>query len=101
MKFTRSEITLIRNLARSHTAQQIADMTGRSRRSIANKALALGISMKKNGDNHYNVKHSDHDIELCRTLYDEGLPIRDISEKMEINQGHLSNILHFHKRKPA
>lgn len=101
MRFTRSEITLLRNLARSHTAQQIADMTGRSRRSIANKAFELGISMKKNGDAHYNVKHSDHDIELCRALYDEGLPIREISEKMEIPANYLSNILHFRKRKPA
>lgn len=101
MKFTNEEIDLIRKHGRTHTAQQIGNMIGRSRRSVANKAFELGISMKKNGDNHYNVKHSDHDIELCRAMFDDGLSVREIAEKMEIKQEYLSNILHFHKRKPA
>jgi len=101
MKFTPAEVNLIRTLAATHTAQQIADMTGRNRRSIANKAAELRISMKKHGDNHYNMKHTDHDIELCRILYDEGLPIAEIAEKMEISKRYLTNILYFRKRKPA
>ncbi|AXH72143.1 MAG: DNA-binding protein [Siphoviridae sp. ctdc_1] len=101
MIFTPDEIRLIRRLAKTHTAQQIAEMTGRSRRSVANKAFDLGISMKKHGDNHYNVKYSDEDVELARQLHEAGLGVREIAEKMEIPQDHLSNILYFRKRKPA
>lgn len=100
-RFTRDEVNLIHSHAATHTAQQLGDMLGRTRRSIANKAHSLGISMKKRGDNHYNVKHSEHDIELCRALFDDGMSVREISEKMEIDQPYLSNILYFHKRKPA
>jgi len=101
MKFTPQEIALIRDKAATHTAAQIAEMTGRSRRAIANKAYELRISMKKHGDTHYRVKHSDHDIELCRALFEEGVSIADIAEKMEIDRSYVSNIVHFHKRKPA
>ncbi len=101
MKYTPGEVAAIRKYGLTHTAQQIADMLGRSRRSVSNKAFELGISMTKRGDNHYHVKHSNHDIELCRALRDEGLSVREIAEKMEIDPKYLSQILQFHKRKPA
>jgi len=57
--------------------------------------------MIKNGDNHYAVKHSDHDVELCRALHDEGLSVTEIADKMEIPQSYVSQIVRYHKRKPA
>lgn len=91
--FTDTELQILRQHAASHTGQQIADMLGRSRKVVLNKLNAMGISAVKRGDNHYNVKHSDHDIELCRQLYEEGLSPVLISEKMEIPRGYVRKIV--------
>lgn len=101
MKYSHAETELIRMYARTHTAQQIAEMTGRSRGSVKQKMFRMGVSMMKHGDTHYNVKHSDHDVELCRTLYDEGLSCGQISEKMEIPQSYVRKIVAHIVRKPA
>lgn len=100
-KFSPEEDTILRQYARTHTAQQIGDMLNRTRRSVVNRVVRLGISMIKCGENHYAVKHSDHDIELCRALYDEGMTVAEIARKMEMGTGYVSQIIHMIKRKPA
>ncbi len=101
MKYSPLEDSILRQYARTHTAAQIAVMLNRSRKSVTNRVHLLGISMIKNGDNHYAVKHSDHDVELCRALHDEGLSVTEIADKMEIPQSYVSQIVRYHKRKPA
>lgn len=101
MKYTRHDIAILRKHAATHTAQQIGKMLGRSRRSVLQKAGALKVSISRSGDRHYNVKHTDHEIELCRVLYDEGLTCRQIAEKMEISHSYVRKIVAHIVRKPA
>lgn len=101
MKYNHAETELIRMYARTHTAQQIAEMIGRSRGAVKQKIMRMGIRMMKHGDTHYKVKHSDRDIELCRTLYDEGLNCRQIAEKMETSHSYVRKIVAHIVRKPA
>lgn len=100
-KFSPDEDAILKKYARTHTAQQIADMLNRTRRSVVNRVIRIGISMIKSGENHYAVKYSDHEIELCRALYDEGLSVAEIARKMEMNNGYVNRIIHMVKRKPA
>lgn len=101
MKYTPAEIQLIREYAATHTAKQIGEILGRSRRSVLQKAGSLKVSIGRSGDRHYNVKHTDHDVELCRALYDEGLNCRQIAEKMEISHSYVRKIVAHIVRKPA
>lgn len=91
--FTEDELKILREHAATHTGQQIADMLGRSRKVVLNKLSSMGLGAIKRGDNHYNVKHSDHDIELCRRLHEEGLSARVIAEKMEMSRNYVYKIV--------
>lgn len=101
MKYTRHEIAILQKHAATHTARQIGEMLGRTRLSVKRKAYELGIKMRKSGDNHYLTKHTDHEIELCRALYDEGLNCRQIAEKMETSHSYVRKIVAHIVRKPA
>lgn len=98
--FTDDELQILRQHAASHTGQQIADMIGRSRRVVLNKLNAMGISAVKRGDRHYNVKHSDHDIELCRLLHQHGVSPGVIAEKMEMSRNYVYKIVNHIVRRP-
>ena len=98
--FTDAELQILRQHAASHTGQQIADMIGRSRKVVLNKLNAMGINAVKRGDQHYNVKHSDHDIELCRLLHQEGVPPGVIAEKMEMSRNYVYKIVNHIVRRP-
>lgn len=101
MKYTPAEVRLIRKYAVTHTAQQIGEMLGRSRYSVIQKARSEGISMIKHGETHYNVKYTDHDVELCRALHDEGLSQTEIAKKMEIPRPYVCKMVNHIVRKPA
>lgn len=101
MKYTPAEVRLIRKYATSHTAAQIGEMLGRSRGSVKSKVFRMGLHMMKCGGTHFNVKHTDHDIELCRVLYDEGLTCSQIAEKMETSPSYVRKIVAHIVRKPA
>lgn len=98
--FTDAELQILRQHAATHTRQQIADMLGRSRKVVLNKLNAMGISVVKRGDRHYNVKHSDHDIELCRLLHQDGVPPGVIAEKMEMSRNYVYEIVNHIVRRP-
>lgn len=91
--FSESELEVLRQHAEAHTGQQIANMLGRSRGVVLSKLRAMGLNSIKRGDKHYKVKHSDHDVELCRKLYDEGVSPVVIAEKMEMPRGYVRKIV--------
>lgn len=56
------------------------------------------ISLRRKGELYPHAKGSDHDVELCRRLYDEGLTPSVIAQKMEMSRSHVSSIVYYHSR---
>lgn len=66
----------------NHTAQEVRA-----------KAAHLGIKFG------FWKKVSDHDVALCKTLFNEGVSIEDIAEKMEIEYGTVKSYVYGWRRK--
>ncbi|ENJ8188428.1 hypothetical protein AB2K96_001706 [Yersinia enterocolitica] len=81
------EVAYLREAVTTTRYQDIADHLGRSLTAVRIKAFSEGVNPSTVGERNRNSKHSDHDVELCRALYAEGLTPRVIAEKMEIPQG--------------
>jgi len=45
------------------------------------------------GSSHSRSKLDEHDVELIRSLYDEGLSCRTIAEKFDVCKTHVSDII--------
>ncbi|OXX29105.1 hypothetical protein [Vibrio sp. V08_P9A1T1] len=56
------------------------------------------ISLRRKGELYPHSKGSDHEVELCRQLYDAGLTPRKIAEKMELGLSHVMSIVHYRSR---
>ncbi|MBY8063551.1 hypothetical protein KW491_06175 [Vibrio fluvialis] len=56
------------------------------------------VSLRRKGELYPHAKGSDHDVELCRRLYDEGITPSVIAEKMEMSRSHVSSIVYYHSR---
>ena len=56
------------------------------------------ISLRRKGELYPHSKGSDHEVELCRQLYDLGFGPKEIAEKMEFTRGHVSAIVYFNSR---
>jgi|GEM_PF-2156284 len=59
------------------------------------------ISLRRKGELYPHSKGSDHEVELCRQLYDEGLTPSQIADKMELSRSHVSKIVYYHSRTEA
>ncbi|MCS6204010.1 hypothetical protein [Shewanella baltica] len=92
------EIKKLKSLSMTNTAFEVGELLGRSEASVKGKALQLGVYFMKVGENSPLAKHSNHDIELCRQLHEEGLRPFQIAEKMEIEISHLCRVLKFEAR---
>uniref|UniRef100_UPI0040486268 hypothetical protein n=1 Tax=Shewanella baltica TaxID=62322 RepID=UPI0040486268 len=96
--WTDQEIRQLHVLSVTHTSEAIAQILGRTEHSVKGKAYSLGINFMKVGEHSPLAKHSNHDIELCRQLHEEGLRPFQIAEKMEIEISHLCRVLKFEAR---
>ncbi|MCA3964677.1 hypothetical protein [Vibrio vulnificus] len=56
------------------------------------------ISLRRKGELYPHAKGTDQEIELCRQLYDAGVPQAQISEKMEFSRSHVSSIVCYRSR---
>lgn len=84
--WTPEEITTLRRHAATMTSRQLtALLPGRSATAIRRYAAQNGIPLAKRGERHHRATISDADVELCRALHDEGLPVIEIARKMELN----------------
>lgn len=66
------------------TIRQMAQHLGRSYDSTACKCYAMNLDCRLYANKNHHTVYSFEDVELCRDLFDEGLTIRQISEKMEV-----------------
>ncbi|HFZ5261123.1 TPA: hypothetical protein ACIK6T_002804 [Yersinia enterocolitica] len=94
------EVAYLRKAAATTSRyQRIADHLGRTLRAVQIKARKEGIGPTCGGERHYNAKHSDHDVELCRALYDEGVKPKVIAGKMEMPTSTVYAIIHYRIRR--
>jgi predicted transcriptional regulator len=53
----------------------------------------------KAGEGHYRARLSDAEVELMRSLWDEGLySYRTLAEKFEVPKGYVRDIVKFRRR---
>ncbi|PSW24527.1 hypothetical protein C9I94_10855 [Photobacterium swingsii] len=109
-KFNRDEDAVIINNAGILSTKEIADIVTAIGRRIAsistiknrvariNKSRVEKISLRRKGELYPHAKGSDYDVELCRSLYDEGIMPKEISEKMGMTRSHVSAIVYYHSR---
>lgn len=84
--------------AKKLTQLQVAKNLGRSRNSIARRAVCLDVRFIKAGADSPKAKYSNEDIELIRELNDEGLTYTEIAIKFEIGKSYIREICLFEKR---
>ena len=85
------EIQTLRDHARTHTLEQVAEMLGRSYMGVAKKAGALNLAFYKRGEKHQCAKYSDEQaLTVIRRFY-AGETLTQIAEDMGIPEGTMSN----------
>lgn len=85
--FSQVEDVFIRRNSRTLTANEMsARLPGRSANNIYRRALLLGVSLAKCGDNHWSTTCSDEDVELICALRDDGMSVSEIASKFEISR---------------
>lgn len=94
--FSAFDDSFIRNNVGKLTHREIGIRLNRSTLAISHRVIRLNLTYTYNGVFQY--RYSPEDVELCRQLYDVGVSISDISEKMEIPKNTVSNYIHYRKR---
>lgn len=97
-KWDLDEIRNLKELAGFKCSAEIGIILNRSESSVKSKACSIGLSLLQIGENSSSSKYSNHDIELCRLLDEEGLTPTEISTKMEIELSHLCKVLKYKSR---
>ena len=97
--YTKAEDNLIIQHYKFKTAIEVALMLPyRSVDSILHRAASLGCRFQKCGVNHHSFKYSNEDVELMRSLRDEGLTFSSIGEKFEIIPQYVGRVCRFNTR---
>lgn len=90
----RSEDQVIRDYADVKSACELSAMLpGRTPGAVKRRAMLLKVSIRRNGERHHLAKYTDHEIELCRLLYDDGMTAILIAEKMEMPYSYVRKIV--------
>lgn len=81
-----------------HREASVSTVKNRVRTLNKNRGENEKISLRRKGELYPHAKGSDHDVELCRRLYEEGVPPSIIAEKMEMSRSHVSGIVYYRSR---
>lgn len=93
------EVAYLRKAVTTTRYQDIAEHLGRTLTAIRVRANAEGVNPSNIGECNRNAKHSDHDVELCRALYEEGVKPRVIAGKMEMPVSAVYGIVYYRTRR--
>ncbi|HCM1919153.1 TPA: DNA-binding protein [Salmonella enterica subsp. salamae serovar 28:r:e,n,z15] len=96
--WVRAEIIIMRQCAGKMRVATIGRLTGRTAAAVRAKARELNISLRLRGDYHQSARYRQADIELARSLHDEGVSRRDIAEKLEMPIGAVNQYVYFERR---
>ena len=93
-RWTRAEELILVNMSKKQkNAISIAEVLGRTPRSVRSHAGYMGVKLTTQGERAGNCKYSSEDIALVKKLRAEGLGRTEISKKMEIPLGYLNKII--------
>lgn len=81
------ELRILEQSAGKVSVIGLAQQLGRTKQSVQNCALRLGLSLRIRTED-------EHDAYLCRELYKEGLTVAIIAEKMEMSRSQVFNIVY-------
>lgn len=93
------EVAYLRETVKTTLYRDIANRLGRTPKAVQQKAFAERINPSAIGERNRNSKHSDHDVELCRALYDEGVKPGIIADKMDIPVSAVYQIVYYRVRR--
>jgi len=107
--FKIEEDRIIRKWAGVKSTKEIAEMVGAlgyrkaTIPTIKNRVRSLNrngenISLRLVGERYPHAKGTDHEVELCRQLYDLGLKPKEIAEKMGFTRSHVNAIVYYRSR---
>ncbi|SKA16807.1 Uncharacterized protein conserved in bacteria [Vibrio cincinnatiensis] len=97
--YNRQEDFYIRRYYGQKSLSTMAAHLGVSVTSLVDRATKkLNLKHRYSGENSHMAKLSDDDVELIRTLFEEGLTCRQIAEKFEISSSHVANIVNYRSR---
>ncbi|MEZ8449197.1 hypothetical protein AB6C93_25710 [Vibrio splendidus] len=96
--FSKEEDNYIRSKALELTQLQVAKNLGRSRQSIAQRAMRLSVRFIKVSDDSPKTRHPHEDIDLIRDLHDEGLTFTEIADKFDIHKAYIRQLCLFERR---
>ena len=57
--------------------------------------VGLNEHGKRVGESHHRAKLTDHEIDLIRDLYEDGMSVSEIARKFEIQKSHCWDICHY------
>lgn len=78
MRYTPDEVLTIKKHAGVKSTQDIAAILDRSYQSVVRKAGELNISLRLLGEDHYNAKLSNLQVEMIHSLHVCGFKIAEI-----------------------
>ena len=91
LKHSAKDEAVIREYAGTKTAAEIGIMIGRSQAAVWNKARALGVCLKKVGEDHYKAKLSNLQVEMINALLVSGFKPHEI-HKAAFNHVHYNTV---------
>ncbi|MGL4193211.1 MAG: hypothetical protein ACRCRU_11750 [Vibrio sp.] len=97
-RWSEKEVLFLTKNASLMSADEISAKLDRTAQAVQRKAGKLGVSLRKYGEKHHLAKVSDHDVELCRALHDEGVKPFQIAEKMGLGYSYVQWILNYRIR---
>ncbi|HDV7145165.1 TPA: hypothetical protein ACJ2UH_001408 [Yersinia enterocolitica] len=93
------ELAYLREAVTTTKYRDIANYLGRTLTAIRVRATVEGVNPLNIGECNRNAIYSDHDVELCRSLYEEGVKPKLIAEKMEMPVSAVYGIVYYRSRR--
>lgn len=97
-KYTFEDTAIVKKWAGRKTINEIGAMIGVSGKAMYAKYSKMGIKFTLFNEYHPQCKHSSHDVELIRQLYDEGLNVNEIARKFGISHQMISQYVNYTSR---
>ena len=68
--------------------------------TVIKKRMIVGLNEngRRIGESHPKCNLTDHEVDLIRELYEDGMSISEIARKFEITKSYTHDIVHYAKR---
>lgn len=99
--YIEDERSIIRKYAGKKSTHEIAAILGRSYQSIVREAGKMKVSLRLLGEDHYNAKLSNLQVEMIHALYVSGFQIVEIHKAAfnHVSYDTIHAVVHAYNRK--